>query len=89
MDDCSICLQEMTEKTVLLECTHEFHLECLSNITNNSCPLCRANILTDDFCKNNHNNRDYFYVPNIKKNGVCRICYKKSFAHYLKEKFSI
>ena len=25
----------------------------------------------------------------IKKNGVCRICYKKSFAHYLKEKFSI
>lgn len=43
-DDCCICLEDMTgdKELIVLSCGHMFHLECLSNTLNPSCPLCRT-----------------------------------------------
>lgn len=48
MEECSICLSEMTDKTETLDCGHIFHSDCISKLKSVSrnysykCPLCRA-----------------------------------------------
>jgi hypothetical protein len=46
--DCSICLDnfEDNDKTVVLDCNHRFHRDCILNWFKKelNCPLCRKNI---------------------------------------------
>ena len=43
---CSICIQDFDKNTVVLECGHLFHFNCLITWSKNNttCPLCRRNI---------------------------------------------
>lgn len=43
--ECPICLLEMSDKTIILNCGHEFHKKCLKQWFNKSisCPTCRFN----------------------------------------------
>jgi hypothetical protein len=43
---CSVCLQEDNCVNCKTNCSHHFHIDCLSGwiSRNNSCPLCRGNI---------------------------------------------
>ena len=47
--ECSICLEQykLNEKIIQLDCDHIFHKECLNLWLkkNNSCPICRDNII--------------------------------------------
>jgi hypothetical protein len=45
--DCSICLTELDRFTQRLDCGHEFHNDCINLwlIKNNTCPMCRENII--------------------------------------------
>ena len=50
LDECSICLGEMKkkEKVILLDCNHIYHKDCILEWfqkKNNSCPLCREQLL--------------------------------------------
>jgi len=56
-----------------------FHYDCIINVTGNSCPLCRQQIISGSICKEEHSIQTYFYVPYFKKNGKCRICSGKSY----------
>lgn len=80
MTECSICLDPILPKTknIILDCNHIFHYDCIVNVTSNSCPLCRKEIISGNICKENHSMRTFFYVPYFKKNGECRICSGKS-----------
>ena len=40
-NDCSICLESIKEKVVILDCQHGFHRECIIKWERNSCPYCR------------------------------------------------
>ena len=82
---CSICIDSLeNDKILKLECNHIFHLECLKKVKNNKCPLCRANIVNDEYCLNNHQ-PVYFQTTYKKKNGMCSLCKKKSYSSYLNE----
>ena len=72
MTDESICLEELMNKTIKLDCGHKYHYNCILKINNNSCPLCRSKIL-----------KMLIYVWGITrhsliiifiKNGECIIC---------------
>lgn len=85
MSDCSICLSPLEEgKKVQLDCGHTFHLDCICKWNKNSCPNCRAKIQIGNLCTGNH--QTTFYVSYYKKNGICRICDKKSFKSYMLDK---
>jgi hypothetical protein len=47
-DICCICLEEMTEKTLKLECGHIFHRNCIQELREKGvqqlCPLCRVKL---------------------------------------------
>ena len=88
MDLCSICIDNLENNAsiVKLDCGHLFHYDCIINVKNNKCPNCRSVIVNEPICENNHIN-NFFYVSNIKKNGKCFICLKKSFKYCLKEKY--
>lgn len=47
-DICSICREEMTAASVILDCRHCFHRTCLGNWAKRSavCPICRKAIET-------------------------------------------
>ena len=48
LSECTICLVQYTEETKkTTECHHIFHQECLDKWlqTNNSCPLCRTELV--------------------------------------------
>ena len=81
MTECSICLDDISEKTknVVLNCSHIFHYDCMVKVTGNSCPLCRHEIISGGICKEEHSNQRFFKVSYIKKNGECRICLGKPF----------
>ena len=85
-ESCSICLSELENRQsiVQLSCNHCFHLDCISGVDTNSCPLCRGKIIDADTCNTQH--YTHFTVSNFKKNGTCRICLKKSSMYYLKDK---
>ena len=85
VDDCSICLDSLNNKLVKLDCNHLFHFDCIKNITNNSCPLCRREITNLPLCKG-CSLCGYFHFNNFKKNGNCIVCGKKSFQYILKNK---
>jgi hypothetical protein len=78
---CSICLEDINiikEDIVKLNCNHIFHLDCISKVENNSCPLCRGDILNG--CPGNHNVKTFFNTSQVKKkNGLryCTICSKQ------------
>ena len=90
--ECSICLNGIIdlsnlkhkEKITTLDCGHKFHLECILNLDKKCCPNCRQEIKLQDLCPNNHNTM--FYAAYHKKNGTCRICYKKNFKYYMLQK---
>jgi len=41
--ECSVCYETLKNgKSIQLECNHCFHLECINQWQNNTCPYCRA-----------------------------------------------
>lgn len=72
----------ITNKTIKLNCGHEFHLHCIKKVKNNSCPLCRQKIITFNICPENHNM--LFHTSTFNKKGVCRYCNKLSLDYCLK-----
>ena len=43
--DCPICLEPFDNETlVITNCSHRFHLKCLSKIKKDKCPMCRTQI---------------------------------------------
>lgn len=83
MDDCSICLDELKNNKVVLNCKHSFHLECLLKLEKRNCPLCREEIINKELCKENHTT--FFCNSYFNKKGKCIICKKMSFKSYLKK----
>jgi len=65
-------------KIVKLPCGHHFHYECIIEVKNRKCPLCRQHIIFSNLCKEDHINGS-FYLPFYKKDGTCRYCKKFSF----------
>lgn len=53
IDTCVLCICDITkkEKTVILKCKHIFHKDCILNLRNNICPLCRTILTKDDIGK--------------------------------------
>ena len=47
MDDCSICYEGLETSTKTLDCSHIFHMKCISTwcVNAKTCPLCRAVIV--------------------------------------------
>ena len=83
MSNCVICLSNLNNQTkiIKLKCNHKFHYNCISQIKNNLCPLCRDKITEETLCNENHSN--FFYSGFYYKNGTCRICSKKNIKYYL------
>ena len=83
MFNCIICINQIkdNEHKVKLKCNHEYHYDCISNIKNNLCPLCREKITEEKICYGEH--KTLFYTPYYYKNGTCRICSKKNLKYYL------
>lgn len=44
MDDCTICQEPISGNFTNLECGHNFHGECVRNLRNPTCPVCREPI---------------------------------------------
>jgi hypothetical protein len=47
MEDCSICLLEISERDLYItKCNHKYHISCICSAVNRkrTCPNCRANI---------------------------------------------
>lgn len=42
--ECSICLEGIYDKVLILDCHHSFHYCCIKKWNNNSCPYCRETI---------------------------------------------
>lgn len=56
-DRCCICLEDMHHGTVTLSaCRHVFHDECISQIHNDQCPICREPIREGDLPGDGLNN---------------------------------
>lgn len=45
MEECSICLEDLEDNIMLLQCQHKFHNKCIRIVRNGKCPLCRNNIV--------------------------------------------
>lgn len=60
MVNCSICFEEITNKNkCTTSCNHQFCLECIliHFQQNNSCPLCRTNLISNEKYKPNRRTR--------------------------------
>ena len=72
--ECSICL---SNKGVMIDtnCLHKFHLECLKNVPNFLCPLCRKDI-KECLIKNNVTEEEIKYKieKNNKENEFENLC---------------
>ena len=86
MTECTICITEFEkkDKVVRLDCGHKFHLDCVIKLKSASCPNCRHQIEMTDLCYGNH--KTMFYSSYYTKDGVCRICCKKSFKYHMLKK---
>ena len=42
---CAICLEEVQQYPVLVNCEHRFHMQCISGLNKHVCPLCRRDLL--------------------------------------------
>ena len=82
---CCICLENISNKKIKLDCNHLFHYDCISKIKNNKCPLCREKIFKADLCLGNHP-QGPFCTSCYYKSGKCRFCELKSFKTSLKDK---
>ena len=79
--ECPICLYNIItndqtarqSEIVVLSCQHVFHYDCISQIQNNTCPLCRKPII-ENACMDNHKINSHFNSSYTKKNGKCTIC---------------
>lgn len=40
-EECPICLDILRDKYILTECGHHFHKECIKQVINKKCPICR------------------------------------------------
>ena len=100
--NCPICLEDCYydndnndnndnyKKTILLECNHMFHIECLKKIKNDTCPLCRQKINFNTLLNLNENQtickglncNNYGYCP-YNKNGSCRFCYGYTIEYFI------
>ena len=51
MDECHICLEDLTGEIAIISCGHKFHYKCIDEWleTNTKCPICRFCI--EDYCK--------------------------------------
>jgi hypothetical protein len=47
-DNCSICLEEITENPEFLPCAHRYHTNCINQwiVRNPTCPMCKISIYT-------------------------------------------
>lgn len=82
--NCCICLDNFnpTCHKVRLACNHEFHYDCIIKVSNNTCPLCRQEIINEPICKGNH--ITFFNSSFINKKGKCSICKKMSLKFLMK-----
>ena len=53
---CSICLGDIVNEKIILNCNHEFHFNCLTEWTRrrNNCPLCRRQTVNNQLIKYCH-----------------------------------
>ncbi len=69
-DLCSICLEELKDNYMVINCNHIFHEKCIHQLTQyniNKCPLCRT-VLILPICKlelNKYYAVRYKYTSNI------------------------
>ena len=55
-ETCAICLELIgTINIAITNCNHKFHTSCLK-MTNNSCPMCRGNIVPESSIISRHEN---------------------------------
>lgn len=43
-DECPICIEPLNCNVCILRCNHSFHVECILQLNNNKCPMCRLPI---------------------------------------------
>lgn len=77
---CSICLSDISENKIILNCEHEFHFNCLNEWINrnNSCPLCRKTTVNHRLIRychvydniSNDNKLNYVVNNNIIENRI-------------------
>ena len=67
MNDCAICLEKIENEEKKLQCKHSFHLSCITEWKNNTCPLCRAIIVPE------------FINPIIPFSRTCLYCLQDSY----------
>lgn len=90
-EECSICLDTMKIADIkTLQCGHSFHLNCLKQLINFHCPLCRTTInikktfnITEKICQDGKFHYGVGYAPYCE-NGPCRFCFGKPLSFYLK-----
>ena len=83
-DVCSVCLDDLNTETIILECNHQFHTQCIKNLLYPKCPLCRTKIdykklfnINQKVCYGEHiSHQGFGYAPCIT-NGPCRFCFGK------------
>ena len=46
---CVICMVNLRGSHVKTPCHHYFHVNCLKRIANPSCPMCRKNIISENW----------------------------------------
>lgn len=78
METCAICLDSFAiseNNTVKLRCGHAFHFSCcMRNLNHNStCPLCRQNILAEQYQDNIQNILDNEYEGNGEGQNVINV----------------
>ena len=51
IEDCPICLENVSEADFTTSCGHCFHAQCLTEwlMTSNTCPMCRTNLNEADY----------------------------------------
>lgn len=82
MDNCSICLLDIDNNGIKLNCNHIFHSSCIKKLLKFNCPICREKIninkifnidyLVCEEVSEIHQNAGY--SPHTQ-NGSCRYCY--------------
>ena len=89
-DICSICLDNLNTETIILECNHQFHTQCIKKILSPKCPLCRNNIdykklfnINQKICGGESITHQGFGYSPYLENGPCRFCFGRPLQYYL------